>query len=171
MGMKKTACMTVCVALIALFTAPVAFGQALDGKWFQLKVSFKGYAFEDSTLDKVSGSTTNYMRLDWTGSAYQCFIYTSDGSEIIQDSGFTPDSLEYYETAIDVDMTFGQDDTNYINAYHTSLINIKRDKQGAFKSATFTSLGCEVYDGEMNGATAFGGCTIKGKTIESPPFP
>ena len=170
---RKTACMTVCIALIALLTAPAAFGQALDGKWFELKVTFKGYTFVAEGLDKVSGSVTNYMRLAWdpNTSTYGFSIYASDGTLIPQGDTptFSPDILEDYETAIDVNMLFAQDDTNYIWTWHTSLIAIKRSK-GAFKSATFTSLGCEVDDGEIGGETAFGGCTIKGKTIESPPF-
>jgi len=154
----------------------MAFGQALDGQWLQLKVGFKGYAFGGpGGLDKIGGSTTNYMLLTWDGAnpEYDYSIYTADGILISQadDVAFSPDLAEFYETARDVGMTFGRDGSNYINTYLTALIKIKRDSQGALKSATFTSLGCEVYDGEMDGDTAFGGCTVKGKTIESPPFP
>jgi hypothetical protein len=166
--------MTVCIALIALLTAPAAFGQALHEKWFELKVNFKGYAFVPEGLDKVSGSVTNYMRLSWNSGeqTYTFSIYTADGTPIPQGdtATFSPDILEDYETAIDVDMMFARDESNYIWTWHTSLITIKKSK-GAFKSATFNSLGCEVDDGEIDGDTAFGGCTIKGKTIESPPFP
>lgn len=168
----KSVGMTVCLVLIALFTAPVAFGQALGGKWFELKVSFKGYAFAPNGLDKVSGSTTNYLHLSWNGSAYEYSIYALDGTQIPQHSpetSFVPDILEYYETARDVGMTFARDEMNYIDVWQTAIITIKKSKD-AFKSATFTSLGCEVEDGEMEGETAFGGCTIKGKMIDSPPF-
>jgi hypothetical protein len=173
--MKRFSYLVVFVVILVFLTAPVAFGQALDGKWFQLKISFKGYAFGGpSGLDKISGSTTNYLNLVWNPgtSSYDYTIYTSDGTPLTQsqDTAFSPDILEYAETVRDVGMTFGRDDTNYIDAYHTSLIKIKRDSQGALKSATFTSLGCEVYDGEAEGNTAFGGCTIKGKTIVAPPF-
>ena len=101
-------------------------------------------------------------------------IFQPDGTEITQRfdtvAYFTPDLLEYQETLRHVGMRFGRDDSNYIDTFITALIKIKRDSQGALKSATFTSLGCEVYDGEMETLTAFGGCTIKGKTIDAPPF-
>jgi len=172
--MKKFSCFAIFAILLVFLSAPVAFGQALDGKWFQLKVGFKGYAFGPGVLDKISGSATNYMLLTWdnVNSVYSYSIYQSDGTSISQGgiSSFSPDLLEYEETAIDVFMTFGRDDTNYINANLTALIKIKRDSQSALKSATFTSLGCQVYDGEMDGNSAFGGCTIKGKTIQFPPF-
>ena len=172
--MKRFSIFAIFVILLVFLSAPVAFGQALDGKWFQLKVGFKGYAFGTGVLDKISGSATNYMLLTWdnVNSVYNYSIYQSDGTSISQggNPSFRPDLLEYEETAIDAFMTFGRDDSNYINANLTALIKIKRDSQSALKSATFTSLGCQVYDGEMDGNTAFGGCTIKGKTIQFPPF-
>jgi hypothetical protein len=175
--MKRFFYLAACVSLMILLTAPVVFGQEFDGKWFELKVNFKGYSFGIDSLDKVSGSTTNYMLLQWDGGTefYSYSIYRPDGTPITQQEAietvFHPDILLNYETVYDVGMTFERDSTNYINVYHTSLIKIKRDSQGALKSATFTSLGCEVYDGEMNSDFAFGGCTIKGKLISAPPFP
>jgi len=173
--MKRFSYLAIFVILLVFLSAPVAFGQALDGKWFQLKVGFKGYAFGTGGLDKISGSATNYMLFTWDNinSVYNYSIYQSDGIAIPQDladASFSTDLLEYEETAINVRMAFGRDDTNYINTNLTALIKIKRDSQSALKSATFTSLGCQVYDGEMDGNTAFGGCTIKGKTIQFPPF-
>jgi hypothetical protein len=165
------------VSLLFFLAAPIAFGQALDGKWFQLKMNFKGYAFEYGVLDKInksSGSATNYMLLTCEGSQYHFSIFQTDGIEITQRfdtvAYFSPNLLEYQETLRHVGMRLGRDDSNYIDTFITALIKIKRDSQGALKSATFTSLGCEVYDGEMETLTAFGGCTIKGKTIDAPPF-
>ena len=43
--MKKCAYTTFLIALIILFTTPVAFGQALDGLWFKAKTTFKGYTW------------------------------------------------------------------------------------------------------------------------------
>jgi hypothetical protein len=83
---------------------------------------------------------------------------------------FSPELLESQETLRHVGIRFGRDDSNYIDTFITALIMIKRDSHGFFKGATFTSLGCEVYDGEMETLTAFGDCTIKGKTIDTPPF-
>jgi len=175
--MKRFSYLLVFVILLVFLAAPIAFGQALDGKWFQLKMNFKGYAFEYGGLDKInksSGSATNYMVLTWEGPQYHFSLFQPDGTEITQRfdtvAYFTPDLLEYQETLRHVGMRFGRDDSNYIDTFITALIKIKRDSQGALKSATFTSLGCEVYDGEMETLTAFGGCTIKGKTIDTPPF-
>jgi hypothetical protein len=175
--MKRFSYLVVFVILLFFLSAPIAFGQALDGKWLQLKMNFKGYAFEYGGLDKInksSGSATNYMLLTWDAGGYTFKIFQPDGTELIQRfdtvAYFTPDLLEYQETLRHVGMRFGRDDSNYIDTFITALIKIKRDSQGALKSATFNSLGCEVYDGEMETFTAFGGCTIKGKTIDAPPF-
>ena len=175
--MKRFSYLLVFVILLGFLPAPIAFGQALDGKWLQLKMSFKGYAFEYGGLDKInksSGNATNYMLFTWDAGQYHFSIFQPDGTEMKQRSDtvayFFPDLLEYQETLRHVGMRFGSDDSNYIDTFITALIKIKRDSHGALKSATFTSLGCEVYDGEMETLTAFGGCTIKGKTIDAPPF-
>lgn len=173
--MKRFPYLAVFVFLFVFIAAPLAFGQALDGKWLQLKISFKGYAFGQNGLDKMSGSSSNYLFLSWDdiNSAYTFSLFQPNGTMIPQrgETYFVPDFLEYEETARDVGMTLARDGSNYIDTYLTGLIKIKRDSQGALKNATFTSLGCEVYDGEMDGNTAFGGCTIKGKMIDAPSFP
>jgi len=63
--MKKTACMMVCVVLIVLFAVPFTFGQALDGQWFQMKVSHKGYGVNPGGIYKISAASRTYMYLTW----------------------------------------------------------------------------------------------------------
>ena len=42
--MKKLYCLIAIIGLSMIFTAPLAFGQDLDGKWFQVTFSAKGYS-------------------------------------------------------------------------------------------------------------------------------
>ncbi len=175
--MKRFTCSMVLVIVLVLLAASLGFGQVLDGTWLKLKMSFKGYTFEYGVLDKInksSGSATNYMLLTWDAGSYRFTIFQSDGTELTQRFDtvpyFMPDPIDDQVTLRHVGMRFGRDDSNYIDTFITALIKIKRDSHGTFKSATFTSLGCEVYDGEMETLTAFGGCTIRGKTVDAPPF-
>jgi hypothetical protein len=101
--MKRFSYWVVFVVLSVLLAAPIAFGQALDNQWLQLKVSFKGYAYG---LGKASISTTNFMFITWDAvdSVYNFTLYQPDGTQIIQrgDSFFPPDILSDVEVAIDV---------------------------------------------------------------------
>jgi hypothetical protein len=172
--MKRFSYLLVCAVLLVFLAAPVAFGQALNGQWFQLKVSQKGYAFGPGGIYKFSGSITNYMLLTWDDGnlVYNYSLFQPDGTQIPQGvNPFFAPIGDNEEIAADVGMEFARDDINYIVSWHTTRITIKRDSQGAFKSATFNSLGCEIIDGEVDGNTAFGGCVIKGKTIDPSKLP
>lgn len=41
--MKKLYCLVAIIGLFVISMAPLAFGQDLDGKWFQVTFSVKGY--------------------------------------------------------------------------------------------------------------------------------
>ena len=175
--MKKTACMMVCVVLIVLFAVPFTFGQALDGQWLQMKVSHKGYGVNPGGIYKISGSITNYMYLTWDGvnSRYDFRLFRADGSEISQGIyGYNPywsPIGDNEEIAADVGMEFAPDSINYIDTHHTSFIKIKRDSRGTFKSATYNSLGCQDINGGIGDRNVYGGCVIKGKTIDPSKLP
>jgi hypothetical protein len=170
--MKKSVCMAFCIALVVLFTTPFAFGQALDGLWFEAKVNFKGYTVDSNgLLDKVSGSGVNYLYMTYvvTGTNYIVTAYDEAGNpapypDTLSAIGANENIME------DLGLQFGEG-SNYLKTYQTSLITIKRDKQGAIKSITINSMGCEVYDGLIDGKPVYGGCTMKAKKIDSPPFP
>jgi hypothetical protein len=175
--MKKIACMMVCVVLIVLYAVPFTFGQALDGQWFQMKVSHKGYGVNPGGILKISGSITNYMHLTWDAvhSRYDFRLFRADGSEISQGIyGYNPywsPMGDNEEIAADVGMEFSPDSMNYIDTHHTSFIKIKRDSKGNFKSATYTSLGCQDINGGIGDKNVYGGCVIKGKTIDPRKLP
>jgi hypothetical protein len=175
--MKRTACMMVCIVLIGFFAVRIAFGQALDGQWFQLKVSHKGYGFDSNGIYKIRGSITNYMLLTWDGInlRYDFRLFRADGTEISQGIyGYYPywrPMGDNEEIAADVGMEFAPDSINYIDTHHTSFIKIKRDSKGIFKSATFNSLGCQDINGGIDDKNVYGGCVIKGKTIDPSKLP
>ena len=170
--MKKCSCTTLFIALIILFTTPLAFGQALDGLWFQAKGNFKGYTVDGSgLLDKASVNTVNYFHLTWnvTNTNYYITNYDEAGNGMNGDVEIATVGTNE-DIVHDLTLQLGQV-SSPLFAYQTCLIKIKRDSHGFVKSVTFNSMGCESYNGYINGNEFFGGCTMKAKKIDSPPFP
>ncbi len=167
--MKKHVCVSICIALIVLFTAPFAFGQALDGLWFKANVTYKGYTVDGSgLLTKTSGKFVNYLNFTWDDVNYDIACYDEDGNIIYTNQKATLGANE--ELIDDLGMSFGNT-TDYIETYQAPLIKIKRDRAGTLKSVTINSMGCEAHGGPIDGNQFYGGCTMKAKTIEAPPFP
>lgn len=170
--MKKSVYITACIALMVLLAAPLAFGQALDGLWFQAKVNIKGYTVDSSgLLDNISGSTVNYFHTTWvTSTTYNVTVYDETGNQMDAEPTFATIGANE-DIVSDLGMQFGEG-SNYINTYQTSLIKIKRDsKGGGIKSVTFNSIGCEIFSGEVDGKAFYGGCTMKAKTIDPSKLP
>jgi len=169
--MKKCVCMTVCIAFIVLFAAPFGFGQALDDLWFQAKINIKGYTVDsDGLLNKISGNVVNYIHTTWIADTnYNIVVYDGDGNVMPGASTFTTIGANDYILP-ELGHRFGEG-SNYIDAFQTSLITIKRDSQGTIKSAAFNSMGCEVKSGSVDGNAFFGGCVMKAKTTDPSKLP
>ena len=168
---KKYVCVTFCIILIVLFTTPFAFSQSLDGLWFQAKSIYKGYTVDaGGLLTKESGRLMNYINFTWDidSSNYNIVFYDEVGNMITSTTKVTLGANE--EIIEDLGGILGTATQN-IYTHLTPLIKIKRDRGGAFRSATITSMGCEVYGGTIGGNDFYGGCTMKAKSIELPPFP
>jgi len=170
-NMKKYVCVTFCIALIVLFTTSFAFSQALDGLWFQAKSTYKGYTVDaGGLLTKASGKLVNYINFTWEtdGSNYNIVFYDEAGNMITSTTKVAIGANE--EIIEDLGGILG-DATQNIYTHLTPLIKIKRGREGPLKSVTITSMGCEVYGGGIDGNDFYGGCTMKAKSIEAPPFP
>ncbi len=176
--MKKIGMFLGTITLAALLLgASNASAQVLDNTWFKLSISAKGYEVGmDDAVTKGSIKATAYLLVQWNGSdRYNYYFYseTSPGTWTEKNVGYfsaTP-SGEVYFFLSDKELTINTPDGKELNAYITGLIKVKLDDLGNLKSATFQSLGIEVYDGSTpDGATIYGGATIKGKICEPPPI-
>jgi len=169
---KKIARMTICIAFLVLFTAPVAFGQALHDQWFRLKIGISGIMVDgNDVVTPLTCGCENYMHLVWDTDHYIYRLFDHAGAEILAPWNTTFTTIGVDENlAVKVETRFARD-SNHIDTYNTSYIQIKKDSHGVFKKATFTGMGCEVHDGLINGQQFYGGCTIKGKTIDSSKLP
>jgi hypothetical protein len=180
-------------ALWLLLAGPAsAQDTTLDGLWFKLKVKIKGEAAvpDVEAPKKVSLTATAYLRLTITepsgagGEIYPDYAGTTYAYELWMETA--PDFWELvYNDAEDIESAsptrFFLSDTFFTvkymgggaaDCYVTSAIKVKFDKQGAFTSATFRSLGGEAYVGTTDGTDAFrGGIVITGKSVDPEKLP
>ena len=180
-------------ALCLLLAGPAsAQDTTLDDVWFKLKVKIKGQAAvpEVEAPKKTSRTATAYLHLTVTepsgagGEVYPDYPGTTYAYELWMET--EPDVWELvYNDAEDIETasltTFFLSDTfltvRYVgggaaDCYLTSVIKVKFDKEGAFKSATFTSLGGEAYVGTTDGTDAFrGGIVVNGKSVDPEKLP
>jgi len=150
----------------------------LNGQWFQVNGSLKGY--KNYKIDETADKATE----KWNGFIYTTFdsgtssyvlttcILDSDGTTYIADS----------TQPISINAIYGDSDqrqlwnlklhygtnNDYLNFNGILLVpilfmDVKLDKNNAFRSASFKTEGCIGYDTNVLGL--MGSCTLKGKTV------
>ncbi|HEX5008961.1 MAG TPA: hypothetical protein VFY71_01075 [Planctomycetota bacterium] len=181
--------------LLLLAGSAAAQNTTLNDTWFKLKIKVKGQTAVPDAEDphKVTLSETAYLHLsvapiDSTpadGDAFPVYTTTNYAFELWTETA--PDvwsptytSTEDLETASATDfffsdffMTVNFQDGAVADNYMTIAITAKLDKEGAFKSAKFKSMGGETYQGTVEGNDALrGGITVTGNTVavEKLPF-
>jgi len=181
--------------LLVLAGSAAAQDTTLNDTWFKLKIKVKGRAAVPDTEDphKVALSETAYLHLSLAppdgapadGVVFPAYPTTSYDFELWTETApdvWSPtyNSTEDLETASATDFFFSDFfmTVNFLDGavadnYMTIAITVKLDKEGAFKSASFKSLGGETYQGTTDGTDALrGGITVTGKTVpvEKLPF-
>ena len=184
--MRKVLLITV-TALSLLFTTGVLSASAevlglLDDVWFKLNVKFTGKQYDVNTESLSNQEFTFIAYLHTTsdgGDGYNYELYTKNAKRVWEKTG--DDSLGISVSGrkekflILTDNNFGDWKKKEIKIqfYQTSIIQIKRKGNGSFKSAKFTSLGAEVYEGENDSGTMkyYGGAKVTGESIKAKELP
>ena len=172
--MKKIACMTVCIALLVFLVAPVASAQLLDGQWFQMKFKVKGLLITGDAVAPANYSGVSYLKLQWNAvsSSYDYEVHSWDGASwrigTGQDVGlYGPKENVTTEWVSDLYLT----NTEHLSFNKQTSFTIKNDSSGQLKSATISSLSCSAYGTWLGSRHFYGGCTMKGKTIDPSKLP
>ena len=169
------------LAAVVLAGSGLAFAQVLEGAWFKLSVSVKGYTVgAGEVISKASFKANSYLYLMWDGGSrhYDCIRYNETGPGIWTSSGVMNGYIdpefctEEYIFMPHVYMAAQKPDSTLLGFYITGLITTKLDKFSELKSATFSSLGAEVPIGTApDGAAIYGGAKVKGKLIDEEKLP
>jgi len=180
--MKKIRLIFMGIVLVAVVLAGSSSvsAQALDGTWFKLKVSAKGYSVGmGEVISKASMKMTVYLNLMWDAGDgnYDCdsWCETSPGSwtstflDGVIDREFCTEEYIFMQG---MEWSSTGPDGAYIYGYLTGLIKSKFDKSDELSKATFSSLGYEVYDSTTPDGDDFsGGGKVKGKLVDAAKLP
>ena len=167
------------VSLIIFVIAPVASAQTyasiLDGQWFKVNLSLKGYMISGETvLGKRSGSAHAYLYMSYGASGYTITTCMQDDVN---------DNIWYLWTALTplpIANIYGatypqvwdfQDNPLQLyngyetyNTYLTFYTKITADG-GTLKNATISNVACAVYSDLGGGQYGTGSCSIKGSLV------
>jgi len=159
--------MVLAVVLVAFVFASVALAQTnagiLNGQWFKLSLSMKGYVIDGETvLGKGSGSAHAYLYMVYDGTKQWYTIttcmqddnidniwYKNTGAPISTDNiyGATyPEVWEFDANNLQFDGGFANGGNTYY-VYPTFYTKITPDKANPAKltNATISNVGCMVY--------------------------
>lgn len=184
--MRKPLFIVGMVLLIFMFVsifASSSYAQGvLDNTWFSLKVKTKTLWWQ-STSEPIQSRTDSfnaYMHLVWQSENmgiqnYACEIWTQNATGVWENS----DTMAWIIYNENDKVSLVQDFTDAVTIWYVGdkrfttdasfMVKISADSAGAFKKATFSSLGCTVSIALSSG-DAIGGCTIKGKSLKEAPF-
>ena len=164
------------IALVLILVAP-ARAQVLDGTWFKLKISVKGWVIDVSTgkAKPTTQQQTAYMSLLPVGIGYMAQIY----SEISPGNWVGGPGIELGTTGagelfvVNQHMTIPGPGGQSLDASTTLRLIFKFDKDGALKKATIKTLA-----GELSGSSTLDGTNLligsiklTGKTVEPMSLP
>ncbi len=150
-------CAIMVVALILLLASLASAQGILDGKWFSVKVKTNTLWWQSTTIpiQKRTDSFSAYIQFVWQSQnlgiqQYDCAIWTQDitGTWL---NGWTSSWYVYNEDdTLSLVPDFNDSGAVWYvgdNRYTTDanfLVKIATDATGAFKKATFNSMGCNV---------------------------
>ena len=155
--------------------------EMLNGQWFQVNGSMKGY------YDYWSDNITGKLNGKWKGYVYSTFD-AATSTFTMTACAPNSDATTYWATTADsisTDFVYAfanqtqiwdffaichntgrtlvfASDTYEFTIIPILVMKVKLDSTNAFRSASFTTEGCLGYD---NQHLAVGSCTLKGKTV------
>ena len=171
------------IAVFCSVSVPRASAQLLSNKWFKLKFTGKGYLVDPTTGNpsKASISFPVYMHFlaissNATSVTYTNKVWTETNAGWTNALSFSKSTTSTNNQTFfsDCNLSLLVTDGDIVYGWHTPFINIKTDKNGAFKSATYQGIG-EIYNGTviLEGVSnkVYGSFSLTGITVETNKLP
>lgn len=149
----------------------------LDNVWFEVKVKISGYQVtSENQIFKVDRRSTAYIhtRSHTDTAAYDYEIWTEQNpgdwqrtysDRYDQIAGENEDLWHFWSWLLFV----GNNES--VTTVKNVLMKIKKETDGSFKNAKFSSLGCVVIGGQLNNLPFYGSCRVSGKSIVDTKLP
>ena len=179
MNTKRIFGIGLAVALVVFMIAPIASAQVdadiLDGQWFKVTASLKGYEISgDTVLGNGTIGGTVYLHTTYTTGQYTITTCTQDKHD---DNVWhkidtnTISIVDIYGATYPQVWDFGDkpvvfsDGPDTYSAYPTLYTKITVDPKSNLKSATISTVSCSAYGDLDNGNYITGSCTLKGSLV------
>jgi hypothetical protein len=190
MNGKKIFGMVLAVALMVFMIAPIAsaqqFAGILDGQWFKIKASMKGYEIDndnETVTGTGSGNATVYLKMTFnnkmdpspdTYTITTCMQDDENDSiwhKITNTDIISKDNIygAIYPQVWDFDgnpILFTDGYTTF-NVYPTLYTKISVDQAGSLKTATISTISGSIWAEYDGGDFALGSCTLSGSLISA----
>jgi len=188
MNGKKIFGMVLAVALMVFMIAPIASAQVnagiLNGQWFKIKASMKGYEIDnnhETVTGKGSGNGTVYLKMTYNDPTYTVTTCMQDdemdstwhkinNTNIISKNNIYGDIYPQVWDFGGNPISF-TDGYTHFDVYLLLYTKISVDKAGSLTTATISTISGSVwaeYDGDD---FALGSCTLSGSTIPATQVP
>jgi hypothetical protein len=173
--------MVLAVGLMLFMIAPIASAQTyadiLDGQWFKVKASFKGYSIADdgeTVLGKGSGTTTVYLYMDYDAGEYTITTCMEDTfiDNLWHKTVNTPISTNYiygatYPQVWDFQSNYLQFYDGEANFYTYLTFYTKITADGStLKNANIINVACAIYADIATGEYGLGSCSLSGPLVK-----
>jgi len=115
-------------------------------------------------------NTKAYLRLTNATSCYDALVYTEVNPgdwQPADDYLCTEGANEEIGTIRIMPIAVG---SNRFSLQHSLSIKVRKDAAGNLKSAAMKSMGCDVISGYISSQPFYGGCTVKGKKVDTSPI-
>lgn len=168
------------VFVIAPHVSAQQYANILDGQWFKVKASMKGYAIAsdlETVLGKTAGSAPSYMKFTYDNGVGEYTLMTcaqDDYNPNLWHKSFCgPISTdEIYGAIYPQIWDFGGTPIDFYDGYSTySLYTVLYTKITAdgptLKQATISTVSCGIWAEFDSGQYGIGSCTITGSLIPS----
>ena len=178
MNTKRIFGIGLAVALVVFMIAPIASAQVdadiLDGQWFKVTASLKGYEISgDTVLGNGTIGGTVYLHTTYTTGQYTITTCTQDkhNDNLWHKFDNTISTDDIYGATYPQVWDFGDtpvvfsDGFDTYNAYPILYTKITVDPKGNLKSASISTVSCSVRGELDNGHYITGSCTLKGSFI------
>jgi hypothetical protein len=183
MNGMKTFGTVLAVALMIFVIAPIASAQQyagiLDGQWFKVNLSLKGYQIGtdgETVLGKRAGSVHAYLYMSYDTNNLEYTITTCMQDDVTDNIWYKRTSAAPISIANIYGATYPQVwefDANYLqfynggdtfNVYPTFYTKITADG-GTLKNATISNVACALYADLAGGEYGTGSCILNGSLV------
>ncbi len=175
--MKKTVYVTSCIVFLFLIIVSFASAQVMDGLWFKLNISLKGFNFGGDMIHAASYKMPAYVHLTWYGYeqyTFQTYTFTGNTWNVHETRNYV-DGEGYYNFVpyfSNATLFVYDGNGNSFTLDFVTRVNLRKNASGSVIGASFKDSGCLCTSSSVLPDEEFAGsCKISARAIEASKLP